>query len=102
MNLCPDGYEQNNTAFTCDACPAATYSYQQVCISECPQYYSESEELRACVLSEHSGYPLNLTLQVADTTTISLSMTLELGISATNKTQLETDFQNRVALTLIE
>ena len=72
-----------------------------MCYSECPQYYSESEERKACILLEHRGYPLSLILQAADTTTISLSTTLDLGISATNKTQLETDFQNRVAFTLI-
>ena len=71
-----------------------------MCISECPEHYSESEGLKACVLLEHRGYPLSLTLQ-ADTTTLSLSTTLELGISAINKTQLETDFENRVTLTLI-
>lgn len=62
LSICPHGYSGNNVTFICDRCPEGTYSFENICYSECPLYYEANDNLRACILP--GGYPLNMTVQV--------------------------------------
>lgn len=100
MELCPDGYEGNNSTFVCDQCALGRYSYQNKCYSECPLFYSGNDQTRACTLS--GGYPLNMTIKVITNDTIEFEILFPLTLRTDSLSNLDTNWQSEISLYMIK